>query len=314
MSGARKLALSWLALVALVALMAPYLPLPFAPAIPDLAYISVSPGEGAAVGHWLGTDPLGRDVLANLLFGARTVLMLTVPAAGLAALLGGLLGSAAGYWRQLRLPGPAALLGVGLGWWALALPLPEAALAGCAVAAIWALVLRVYRRRPPCLPIPLDALVLGAGAALKTVPRLLLVTVLAAAQGAGSLAGLLGLLVLTSWPGPARLVRAETLRLRHLPFVEAARALGLPTGRIWWHHVLPQALRPLRTELPLSLATLLGLESTLSFLGIGLSPDVASWGRLLSAARLDPSAWWTTAPPALALLLTIAAARTLASK
>lgn len=248
------------------ALVAPYLPLPFAPAAPDLAYISVSPTAGAAVGHWLGTDPLGRDVLANLVFGSRTVLLLTLPAALLTTLLGGVLGGLTGGW------GSRAGL---LGW--------------------------------------LDGLVLAAGAMLSTVPRLLLV-VAVAAGGRLSTTGLLALLVLTSWPGPARLVRAEALRVRVRPFVEAARVLGLPVGRVWWRHVMPLAVRPLLVDLPLSLAGLIGLESTLSFLGVGLAPDEASWGRLISAARLDLSAWWAAALPMALLSLTILALRALAGR
>ena len=261
----RGLALGWLGLVSAAALAAPYLPLPFAPAAPDLAHMSVSPAAGAAFGHWLGTDPLGRDVLANLIFGSRTVLLLTLPAALLTALLGGVLGGLTGGWGS-----------------------------------------RASSRL-------LDGLVLAAGAMLGTVPRLLLV-VAVAAGGRLSTAGLLALLVLTSWPGPARLVRAEALRVRALPFVEAARVLGLPAGRVWWRHVMPLAVRPLLVDLPLSLAGLISLESTLSFLGVGLAPDEASWGRLISAARLDLSAWWAAALPMAVLSFTILALRAVAAR
>ena len=308
----RRLAGAWLLALVGMGLAAPYLPLPFSPVVPDLLCISVSPGQGAAAGHWLGTDPLGRDVLANLLFGARTVLLLTVPAALLTAVLGAVLGSMMGYGERAgRVPAPVWLLGAGLAWWGLALPRPGLGLAGCAVAGAWALGLQLMRRAFPRWSLPLDALLLGAGALLGTVPRLLLAAAVAA-RGPLSLGNLLALLVLTSWPGPARLVRAETLRARALPFVEAARAMGLPTCRIWLRYVLPQALRPLRTDLPLSLATLLGLESTLSFLGLGFPPEVASWGHLLAAARLDTGAWWVVVFPVAALLLTTAALHTLA--
>jgi len=117
--------------------------------------------------------------------------------------------------------------------------------------------------------------------------------------------GLLALLTLTAWPHPARLVRAQMLRVRELPFVEAAQAAGMPAGRVWLRHSLPHALQPLRTALPLSIAGLLGLESTLSFLGIGLAPDVASWGRLLATVRDEPTAWWAFTPPFICLSITI---------
>ena len=103
----------------------------------------------------------------------------------------------------------------------------------------------------------------------------------------------------------ARLVRAQMLRVRQLPFVEAARAAGLSEGQVWFRHALPHALHPLRTALPLSIAGLLGLESTLSFLGIGLPPEVASWGRLLATVRTEPSAWWALLFPSLLLTMSI---------
>ena len=102
-----------------------------------------------------------------------------------------------------------------------------------------------------------------------------------------------------------RLVRAQMLRVRTLPFVEAARAAGVPPLRVWLRHALPHALQPLRTALPLSVAGLLGLESTLSFLGIGLPPDVASWGRLMATIRNEPSAWWTFVMPGSCLIVSI---------
>ena len=125
------------------------------------------------------------------------------------------------------------------------------------------------------------------------------------ARGGVSAAGLGLVLGLTAWAGPARLVRARMLAVRALPFVEAARAAGLSPVRVWWHHALPHALRPLQTALPLSLAGLLALESTLSFLGVGLPPEVASWGQQLAAARQAPQAWWATIFPALMLATTI---------
>ena len=308
--GARAIALGWLALVGALALLAPILPLPYPPAQPDLAHFSLPPFTTGSA-HWLGTDPLGRDVLTELVFGARTALGLSVVAAVLANALGALLGGAAGFWRnQLRLPLISSAGLFGLLWWALTLP---GAGAGLVVAAVglagswWA-----SARRGPWLPVPLDTGVLGATALLGAVPRLVLVVVLAGSV-ALSPAGLLGVLVLTSWAGPARLVRAEMLRVGVQPFVAAARALGLPPGRVWWRHALPAACWPLRTAFPLGLAGLLGLESTLSFLGIGLPPEVPSWGQLLNTARLEPTAWWLVAGPGGLLLLTILALQALSS-
>jgi peptide/nickel transport system permease protein len=124
---------------------------------------------------------------------------------------------------------------------------------------------------------------------------------------------LLGVLALMAWPETARLVRGQMLGVRAQPFIEAARASGLPMGRIWWHHALPHACRPLFTFAPLSLAGLIGLESALAFLGIGQGPDVVSWGSLLAGMRQEPTAWWLAVGPGVALLVTLLALQKLAS-
>ena len=304
----RRLALAWLLGLGLLALLAPVLPLPYAPGVPDLAHVAEAPT--AATRHWLGTDPQGRDVLSGALFGARTAAWLTLPAAALAALLGGVAGGAAGFVGR-RLPVPAwywtgALAGLaGL----LQLPVAVPAAAALATAGLWAAAR--FSRRPLVVAVPLDSLVLGAVAALDTIPRLVLVLVLVA-RGGLSVASLVLVLGLTSWSSAARLVRAAMQQVQARPFIEAARAAGLSEFRIWWHHALPHALRPLQTEFPLSLAGMLALESTLSFLGVGLAPDVPSWGQQLAVARQDPSAWWAFLAPTILLSLTILSINSLA--
>lgn len=300
------LALGWLGLLAALAVLAPWLPLPYSPAYPDLAHLSAPPDWHGPMPHYLGTDPLGRDVLANVLFGSRQLLALSLPATLLATAAGALAGGAAGYWgdKGLSLPLWGGLLGVLAGWWVLRLP-PLAGLgAGLALAGL--ATGRHWR-----LPLPLDRLVLGLTVLLGAVPRLVLVLALSAGP---PLRGgwLLALLALLAWPDGARLVRTQMLQVRILPFVEAARALGLPTGRVWWHHALPAACRPLREFTPLLLAALIGLENTLTFLGIGESPTTSSWGQLLGELRQEPGAWWLLLAPGGALLATLLALQQLA--
>lgn len=305
----QRLALVWLVLLVLLATLAPVLPLPYPAALPDLYQMAVPPFM-AGSRHWLGTDPQGRDVLAELVFGTRTVLWLSLPAAAIATVLGALLGGAAGFWGNtgIRLPSSWLLLAFGVCWWLLALPFAvigfsASGLGLVGIAGAW---YPTVRQRIPRVPLPLDALVLGTTALLGAVPRFVLVMALGAGLSL-SPAMLLVILAITTWPEPARLVRAEMLSIRNLPFVTAARALGLPTHRVWWRHALPQAYQPLRASFPLSVAGLIGLESTLSFLGIGLPPEVPSWGHVLATARAEPTAWWLIVGPGGLLFFTILA-------
>ena len=312
------LAISWLLLVAGAGLLAPWLPLPYAAATPDLLHVATAPAWPASYPvHYLGTDGLGRDVLAGLVAGAQRLVLLTLPAVALATLAGALAGGAAGFWgnRQLRLPLAAAgwaALGV---WWAIASPAPHKTLFFLLTIS-WVLASWLMRRflwsAHYTFALPLDGLVLGAITLLGAVPRLILLVALAAGPPPTAMQ-LIGLLALLAWPEAARQVRGHMLRVRTQPFIEAARASGLPMGRIWWHHALPHACQPLLAYAPLSLAGLIGLESTLSFLGIGAGPDVVSWGILLATVRHSPAAWWVAAATGLTLLFTLLALQKVAA-
>lgn len=111
---------------------------------------------------------------------------------------------------------------------------------------------------------------------------------------------------LTGWAGVARLVRGEFLRVRNLDYVTAAQALGFRTPRIIFRHVLPNALAPVFVSATFGVAVAILVESSLSFLGFGVPPNVASWGSILAKAReLLPSGWWITTFPGLAIFITV---------
>ncbi len=308
------LALGWLLLLLIVGLLAPWLPL--SPTTPDLLLVAAPPATGS--GHYLGTDALGRDVLAGLVAGAQRLVLLTLPAVALATLLGTLAGAAAGFWgnQRLRLPIAAGGWVLVAAWWGLRLPGTAflCILLGIATALTlltWRVARHPAARRRYTCALPLDSLVLGIITLLGSVPRLLLLVALAAGPPLTT-GQLLALLTLLAWPETARLVRGQMHWVRAQPFIEAAQASGLPMSRIWWRHALPHACRPLLAFGPLSLAGLVGLESSLAFLGIGQGPDVVSWGSQLASVRHDTTAWWAAVFPGLALLLTLLALQKLA--
>jgi peptide/nickel transport system permease protein len=112
---------------------------------------------------------------------------------------------------------------------------------------------------------------------------------------------------LVSWPTPARLTRAEFLRIRELDYVKAARSLGATDLRIILRLILPNAAPPLIVAATLTVGAAILFEGGLSFLGLGDS-NAISWGLIMGVNRpymLD--AWWTTALPGTALFLTVLA-------
>lgn len=106
---------------------------------------------------------------------------------------------------------------------------------------------------------------------------------------------------LFNWIGISYYMRAEFLRLRARPFVEAARCQGLSSWRIIWHHILPNALTPIITLLPFCLIGAISSISALDFLGFGLPPLTPSLGELLSEAQQDSRAWWLIVFPSCTL-------------
>lgn len=111
---------------------------------------------------------------------------------------------------------------------------------------------------------------------------------------------------LTGWARVARLVRGEFLRIRDLDYVTASQAVGFKTLRIIFRHILPNAMAPVFVSATFGVAVAILTESSLSFLGFGVPPNVASWGSILAQAReLLPSGWWITTFPGLAIFLTV---------
>jgi microcin C transport system permease protein len=106
-----------------------------------------------------------------------------------------------------------------------------------------------------------------------------------------------------NWIGISYYMRAEFLRLRGQAFVDAARCLGLPTHRIIFRHILPNALVPVVTFFPFSLVGAIGVLTALDYLGFGLPPPTPSWGELLSQASEFKHAWWLVLYPSIALFV-----------
>ncbi len=110
---------------------------------------------------------------------------------------------------------------------------------------------------------------------------------------------------LSGWVTYARIVRAQVLTIKEREYVLAIRGLGGSMWRILASHIVPNTLAPFLVVATLELARTILLESTLSFLGLGIQPPTPSWGGMLSEGRgyLD-TAWWISAFPGLVLMLT----------
>jgi ABC-type dipeptide/oligopeptide/nickel transport systems, permease components len=131
-----------------------------------------------------------------------------------------------------------------------------------------------------------------------------LVALLTVALLGGDLSVLIAVLGIAYWEQYARITRGEVLRLREMPFIEAARAAGASGWRIAVRHILPNLVSPLVVVFTVNISNIVLLESTLSFLGLGLRPPTATLGAMVGMGRdYLPSAPWIVAAPALLILL-----------
>ena len=117
----------------------------------------------------------------------------------------------------------------------------------------------------------------------------------------------------TAWMGISRLTRAELLSLKNREFAVAARAMGQHPLAILWRHLLPNAFAPVLIQATLLIGSLILLESSLSFLGLGIQPPTPSWGNLIAEGHdVLVQAWWIATFPGAAIAMTVIAFNLLA--
>ncbi len=140
----------------------------------------------------------------------------------------------------------------------------------------------------------------------------------AAARSDVRLLALCGILGVTGWTGLARLLRAETLKLRELEFVQAARAFGVGHGRILLRHLLPNVMHLVLITVVLDFSGLVLAEAVLSYVGVGVDPGMISFGNMINGARLElarePVVWWQLAAAFVFMFVLVLAANLFADQ
>lgn len=170
------------------------------------------------------------------------------------------------------------------------------ALGAIAIGTLLGLVAGFFRR--------LDAPLMRVVDAMMSFPDILLAIALVAILGP-SMFNVVLALVLVYTPRVARVVRASTLVVRELLFVEAARAVGVSTRRILWRHILPNLMSPILVQASFIFAYAILAEAALSFLGVGVPPEIPTWGTMVAGSQqYAHQALWIVLFPGLAIILT----------
>jgi len=230
----------------------------------------------------LGADDYGRDLFSRILYGARVSFMVTILTILVGPAIGIVLGLVAGYYGGVVDELIMRITDIFLAFPGLILALAFSAVLPYRIAEF-----------------------LNANPALE---HFLLWLFAVKPKNAPALAHLVSVIValwLVWWPGYARLVRGMALSAREATYVEAARALGLPTRRILFKYILPAIMGPLLAYITTDLGTIILTEAALSFLGVGAVPPLADWGRIIfDGAQYFPNAWWLVFYPGLAIFIT----------
>ena len=151
----------------------------------------------------------------------------------------------------------------------------------------------------------LDTLALRASEIFMAFPQIILVLLLVSITGQ-SLMNLIVIFVLTGWGPMYRMARARMLSLREEEYVQALQSFGVPTLKICYKHILPNALGPIMVNITLTTAMFILAEAGLSFLGLGVPLSIPTWGNILNVAqdiRVLQNNWWMWLPVGLVISL-----------
>ncbi len=281
--------------------------------------------------HWLGTDELGRDVLSGLVHGTRIAMLVGIISMIIASFIGILLGSLAGFFGDNKLKVSIVriimnliclFLGMFYAFTSRSFILGESIQQsygdffmqfGISVLIFTGIMLLGNLLVKPLKSInflkikrsiPVDIIICRLIEIFISIPKLLLILAIIAIVKPSILLVMV-VIGATSWTGIARFIRGELLKVKNLEYIEAAKSLGYNNTRILLRHAIPNSLTPVLISIAFGIAGAILIESSLSFLGIGVPANTITWGKLLSFARQAPEAWWLAIFPGFAIFITI---------
>lgn len=210
--------------------------------------------KGPSAGHLFGTDDVGRDLFARLLYGGRISLFVGITSTIISVLVGIPLGLVAGYFR------------------------------GAA-----------------------ESIIMRTADAFMSFPSMVLILVLVAVFGPSILTVTVVIGVL-GWTAIAKLIYGNVLSIREQEYIQAAKTAGIPTVKILFSEVLPNAIPPVWANISFRVAGAILTESSLSFLGMGVQTPQASWGNIIFAAQnllVLTARPWVWLPPGICIILVV---------
>ena len=272
--------------------------------------------EGENGLHLLGTDRVGHDVFAGMIHGGRIAFQIVFFSLFISYFIGAFVGVNTAYYGNRRIKQNIlqiiilVLTTIATFYYLFDL-----------IARTWTLFSFVLMIISPIIgyillkaadklrfkkyPLPLDNLLLRVFEIRESIPALILILAIISIIQNPSWFSLILTLIALYWITFARHFRAETMNIKDNGYVKASEVLQLPHYIIKYKHILINVMPPVFVIAAFSAGSIILLESTLSFLGIGIPVEEVTWGVLLSEARSVPKAWWLAVFPGLAIFLVI---------
>ena len=277
--------------------------------------------------HHLGTGNTGNDVFSALIHGCRNSLIIGFFSILIAILPGVFLGAIAGFFGDHKLTASKGSLilifFMLIPSWFYAFYLRKEIMAEAYslspfygilhliisiiiffILLLWPLFLAFnfskYLKKQ--IHIPIDSIISRWIEIFMSLPRLILILTIAAISSP-SLFNIILIIGLTSWTEFARITRGQFLLMKNLNYIDAATAIGIKRRRVILFHMLPNILPQLLITGIFGIASAILIETGLSFLGVGLPADSATWGSLIFQARQNYQAWWLVVFPGIAISL-----------
>jgi len=260
--------------------------------------------------HILGTDIIGRDTLAGLLKGTEIAVKIGFFSVLLASFFAIIIGLFTSYMKRfpLRIDEISiALFFISLVislyylWIGIHYSIIPFIIVFIVLLIVNLLYHKVSSKRKKRWVLPVDGIYLRIIEAMKAIPGLILILAFISIFDRFDVNGLILVLAFLMWPSLSRYVRAEGIRILSQDYVLAAKAYGASGFRILYKHVLPKLFTSLSVILAFAMSSAIILESTLSFLGLGVPIEQVSWGSMLKEAQGNFSAWWLAIFPGIAL-------------
>ncbi len=277
--------------------------------------------------HWLGTDKLGRDVASGMIHGTVIAVKIGFLSVFFSFLIGGLLGLASGYFQdstlraglsQIILTTIFTFIGVYYLWMELMVFSNRILLFSLSFILLLGVIISINifinkRHFGKRRSIPFDLLIVKLIEIRKSFPGVFLLLALVSVFSVPSVWNIVIIITILGWADFARLARGETIAIKNENYIKNAQILGFGSLKIIFRHLLPNIMPTMIVAVCFSISSAILLESTLSYLGVGLPVEEVSWGKLMAEGR-NLRFWWLVVFPGMAIFILVLSLNTVASR